>query len=240
MTAALSDPAPTSMLDRFTVIIDCFAGGTQLLTLDEIAGRTGLPRSSAHRILEQLVRLGWLTHCVRGYGLGVRALPSSATAVSDLTLRTAAAPALHRLLMRTGAVVHLGAVDRGDIVHLDKLGGSAAERVPTAVGARAPAHGVALGIAALAAMSPEDVETALEQGGSGFRPGPRWWAELHRVRDGVVVRDGDHTAGMVSVAAAVGAGASVGIVVEATRFTHRHRHLVVEAAAETRKVLGRG
>ena len=104
----------------------------------------------------------------------------------------------------------------------------------------APAHRVALGIAALAAMSPEGVETALEQGGSGFRPGPRWWAELHRVRDGVVVRDGDHTAGMVSVAAAVGAGASVGIVVEATRFTHRHRHLVVEAAAETRKVLGRG
>ena len=240
MTAALSDPAPTSMLDRFTVIIDCFAGGTQLLTLDEIAGRTGLPRSSAHRILDQLVRLGWLTHCVRGYGLGVRALPSPATGVSDLTLRTAAAPALHRLLMRTGAVVHLGAVDRGDIVHLDKLGGSAAERVSTAVGARAPAHRVALGIAALAAMSPEGVETALEQGGSGFRPGPRWWAELHRVRDGVVVRDGDHTAGMVSVAAAVGAGASVGIVVEATRFTHRHRHLVVEAAAETRKVLGRG
>ena len=61
MTAALSDPAPTSMLDRFTVIIDCFGGGAQLLTLDEIAGRTGLPRSSAHRILEQLVRLGWLT-----------------------------------------------------------------------------------------------------------------------------------------------------------------------------------
>ena len=116
--------------------------------------------------------------------------------LQGVTLRTAAAPALHRLLMRTGAVVHLGAVDRGDIVHLDKLGGSAAERVPTAVGARAPAHRVALGIAALAAMSPEEVETALEQGGSGFRPGPRWWAELHRVRDGVVVRDGDHTAGM--------------------------------------------
>lgn len=240
MTAALSDPAPTSMLDRFTVIIDCFAGGTQLLTLDEIAGRTNLPRSSAHRILDQLVRLGWLTHCIRGYGLGVRASPSPVTAVSDLTLRTAAAPSLHRLLMRTGAVVHLGAVDRGDIVHLDKLGGSAAERVPTAVGARAPAHRVALGIAALAAMSPEDVETALEQGGSGFRPGPRWWAELHRARGSVVVRGGDHGAGMVSAAAGVGSGASVGIVVEATRFTHRHRSLVVEAAAGIKKVLGRG
>lgn len=237
MTAALSDPAPTSMLDRFTVIIDCFAGGAHLLTLDEIAGRTCLPRSSAHRILDQLVRLGWLTHCVRGYGLGVRALPSPA---GDLRLRTAAAPSLHRLLMRTGAVVHLGAVDRGDVVYLDKLGGSAAERVPTAVGARAPAHRVALGIAALSAMSPEDVETALEQGGSGFQPGPRWWAEVHRARDGVAVRDGDHAAGMASAAAAVGAGASVGIVIETSRFTHRHRSLVVAAAAEIRTVLRRG
>ena len=237
MTAAATGVAPSSMLDRFTLIIDCFAGGSGLLTLDEIAGRTGLPRSSAHRILDQLVRLDWLTHCARGYGLGVRAMPWPAPAVHDLELRGAAAPVLHALQMRTGATVHLGALDRGDVVHVDRLGGSMGAPIPTAVGARSPAHRVALGIAALAGITPEDVEIALQQGGSGFRPGPRWWRELHRARSAVTVRDGDYAAGMVSVAAPVGGGTSIGIVAPAERFTDRFGSLVAAAAARIRRDL---
>ncbi len=239
MTAVLTSIAPSSMLDRFTVIIDCFDGGAGLLTLDEIAGRTGLPRSSAHRILDQLVRLEWLTHCARGYGLGVRARPWPTVPAGDMGLR-AAAPALHDLLMHTGAVVHLGMLDRGDIVHLDKLGGPAAAQVPTAVGARVPAHRVALGVAALAGIAPEDVITEINQGGSGFEPGPRWWAELHRARSAVVIRDDDYTTGMVSAAAAVGCRAAVGIVASPARLGHRERCLVAAAAAQiTRRLATR-
>ncbi|MDY6997699.1 MAG: helix-turn-helix domain-containing protein [Actinomycetota bacterium] len=237
MTATLSGIPPSSMLDRFTVIIDCFGGGTELLTLDEIAARTGLPRSSAHRILDQLVRLDWLTHCARGYGLGLRALPWPVDPAGDIRIRAAAAPALHELLMRTGAVVHLGVLDRGDIVHLDKLGGSMSARVPTAVGMRRPAHDLALGIAALAGLAPEEAATELDQGRSGFAPGPRWWRELHRARAAAVVCDGDYAAGLVAVAATVGGRASVGIVTTADRVTHRERSLVGAAAARIRRAL---
>ena len=237
MTAAATGVVPSSMLDRFTVIIDCFAGGSVLLTLDEIAARTGLPRSSAHRILDQLVRLNWLTHCARGYGLGMRAMPWATPAVHDLGLRAAAAPVLHELQMHTGAAVHLGALDRGEIVHVDRIGGPTGASVPTAVGARAPAHRVALGVAALAGIAPEDAEAALEQSGSGFRPGPRWWGELHRARSAVTVRDGDYAAGLASAAAPVGGGTSIGIVTLAERFTHRHVSLVAAAAARIRRDL---
>ena len=73
MTAALSDTVSASMLDRFTAIIDAFDDAAGGLTLDQIAGRTGLPRSTTHRILDQLVRLRWLTHAGRGYRLRARA-----------------------------------------------------------------------------------------------------------------------------------------------------------------------
>lgn len=240
MTVALSGAAPSSMLDRFTVIIDCFAGRTELLTLDEIACRTGLPRSSAHRILDQLVRLDWLTHCTRGYGLGVRALPWPVAPVGDLRLRAAAAPVLHELLMRTGAVVHLGVLDRGEIVHLDKLGGPASTQIPSTVGMRRPAHDLALGLAALAGISPEEAATEIDQGGSGFRPGPRWWRDLHRVRGAALVRDGDYACDMMSVAAPVGGGVAVGIVTAPTGSTYRHRSLVAAAARRISHELCRG
>ena len=41
MTAAFSD-TPASMLERFTAIIDSFIDDTAVLTLDQIAMRTGL------------------------------------------------------------------------------------------------------------------------------------------------------------------------------------------------------
>ncbi len=43
MTAALTDTAPASMLDRFTAIIDAFEDTSAGLTLDQIAARAHLP-----------------------------------------------------------------------------------------------------------------------------------------------------------------------------------------------------
>ncbi len=108
MTAALTDTAPASMLDRFTAIIDAFEDASAALTLDQIAARARLPRSTTHRILDQLVRLRWLTHSGRGYRLGARTSSWGTGESADARLRSVAAPVLHDLQMRTGAVVHLG------------------------------------------------------------------------------------------------------------------------------------
>ena len=94
MTAALSDTAPASMLDRFTAIIDAFEDISAGLTLDQIAARAHLPRSTTHRILDQLVRLQWLTHSGRGYRLGARTSAWGAGDSADVRLRSVAAPVL--------------------------------------------------------------------------------------------------------------------------------------------------
>ena len=79
------------MLDRFTAIIDAFEDTSAGLTLDQIAARAHLPRSTTHRILDQLVRLQWLTHSGRGYRLGARTSAWGSGDSADVRLRSVAA-----------------------------------------------------------------------------------------------------------------------------------------------------
>ena len=48
---------PPSMIERMTLILDAFDGRAARLTLEEVVCRTQLPRSTVHRILDQLVKL---------------------------------------------------------------------------------------------------------------------------------------------------------------------------------------
>ena len=149
---------PPSMVERMTLILDEFAARTTRLTLEEVARRTHLPRSTAHRILDQLVKLRWLDHTSFGYCLGRRSLSLGGGGDDHAEVRVAAAPLLHQLSVQTGLVVHLAVLDEAEIVYLDKVGGRFAAAVPSRVGGRAPAHCTALGKAMLAWFQPEEVE----------------------------------------------------------------------------------
>lgn len=155
---AVQHRVASSMVERLTLIMDAFDRPHRRLTLEEVVSRSGLPRSTTHRILDQLVRMLWLDHSSLGYTLGPRALSLGGRELGHSVLRAAAAPHLHRMAMQTGMVVHLAALDGNEIYYLDKLGGQAAAAVPSAVGLRAPSHCTAVGKAILAAMSPEHVD----------------------------------------------------------------------------------
>jgi DNA-binding IclR family transcriptional regulator len=154
---AMPEP-PASMVERMTLIMDAFAGPHTRLTLEDVTRRTNLPRSTAHRILDQLVRLEWLDRTPLGYGLGKRALGLGGKGGSNFEIREAAAPLLQNLYVRTGMVVHLAVLENSDVFYLDKIGGRFALAVPSRVAGRAPAHCTALGKAILAWLQPEQVE----------------------------------------------------------------------------------
>lgn len=153
---------PPSMVERMTLILDAFTGRSTRLTLEDVARCTHLPRSTAHRILDQLVRLNWLDHTSFGYSLGKRALGLGGRDGSHGEIREAAAPLLHNLQLRTGMVVHLAVLDGPEVFYLDKVGGRFALSVPSRVGGRAPAHCTALGKAILAWLEPEQVDALID------------------------------------------------------------------------------
>ncbi|MFI6712276.1 IclR family transcriptional regulator [Nonomuraea sp. NPDC050478] len=226
---------PPSMVERMTLIMDAFAGRAALLTLEDVARRTRLPRSTAHRILDQLVRLDWLEHTSSGYRLGRRALGLGGDGGHG-RIREAAAPLLHELQLSTGLVVHLAVLDGADVRFLDKAGGPFARSVPSRVGGRAPAHATALGRAILAWLEPERVEALIGDPGSLHQ-------ELHRVRQrrGLAFERGDCFPGIASVAAAIrgpeGPVAGISLAGDSRAPLERVAPLVRDAARQASRAL---
>jgi DNA-binding IclR family transcriptional regulator len=140
---------PSAVLDRISLILDAFDGPGRL-TLAQVVRRTGLPRSSAHRMLERLVQLRWLRRDGRDYELGMRLVELGSLAVHQDRLHRAAIPRLHELHAATGLVVHLAVLDGSDVVYLEKVGSRLAAAIPTRVGGRRPANCAAVGKAILA------------------------------------------------------------------------------------------
>ncbi|WP_405393797.1 IclR family transcriptional regulator [Microbispora hainanensis] len=241
--AATPAPLPQSMVERMTLIMDAFTGRSTRLTLEDVARRTHLPRSTAHRILDQLVRLDWLDHTSSGYSLGKRALGLGGRDGGHGEIREAAAPLLHRLQIRTGMVVHLAVLDGAEIFYLDKVGGRFALSVPTRVGGRAPAHCTALGKAMLAWLEPEQVEALID--GHISRLTNRTIGdigtlhqELNRIRQrrGLAFERGERFPGISCVAAAVrgpeGPVAGISLVGDARTPLEQVAPLVADAARQ--------
>lgn len=201
---------PPSMVERMSMILGAFASPTARLTLEQVATATGLPRSTTHRILDQLVQLEWLTHTTSGYSLGRRSLALGGGDKADNELRAAAAPYLHGLQQRTGLVAHLASLDGAQVCYLDKIGGRFAATVPSRVGGRAPAHSTALGKAMLAWFERDEVEQRLAAGLDRFTGRTigdlgTLHLELERIRlrGGIAYECGETSPQIACVAAAV-------------------------------------
>ncbi|QMU23092.1 IclR family transcriptional regulator [Gordonia rubripertincta] len=143
-----SDDFSPAVIDRAAVLLEEFRDGGDL-TLSQLSNRTGLPRSSAHRLLSQLVELGWVERHGQTYTLGRSLFEWGALARRRSGLQEIAHPFLNELYATTGLVVHLGVLEGNDVRILDKVGyGPIA--LPTRIGGLQPARRTALGKALLA------------------------------------------------------------------------------------------
>ncbi|OBK30534.1 IclR family transcriptional regulator [Mycobacterium asiaticum] len=202
---AADSATPSAVIDRISLVLDAFDGPGRL-TLAQIVRRTGLPRSSAHRMLERLVQLRWLRRSGRDYELGMRLVELGSLAVHQDRLVRAAKPLLAELHRATRLVVHLAVLDGTDVVYLEKLGDRVSDGLPTRVGGRAPAHCTAVGKAMLA-FAGEDAEVDLQarQTRYSIATSSQLAVELARVRaHGIAFEREESLLGFGCVAAPIG------------------------------------
>lgn len=242
---------PSSMVERMTLILDAFDCPPTKLSLEELAGRTNLPRSTVHRILDQLVKLDWLERSSLGYGIGRRAHGLGVNTDSDHGhIRQAAAEHLRQLHLRTGMVIHLAVLDGPDELILDKLGGRFAASLPSRVGGRIPAHCTPAGRAMLAFLDPESVDGLLDDHLRNSASARGWslstlHQDLNRIRQrhGVSIdRASDRprwfAAAAVAIRGADGQLASISVCPEqGARILDRAVPLLVEAGRRISRVL---
>ena len=154
------DGQASTVVGRLEAILASFNGCDHALGVSEISHRVGLPKSTVHRLANQLCAVGWLERNSGGYRIGLKLLELGSVALQRTGLREAAYKHLHSLAMRTGLVVHLGILDHGEVVYLDRVTTTRVS-LPTRVGGREPAYCTALGKVMLAFEDPASQASAL-------------------------------------------------------------------------------
>ncbi len=129
----------------------------------EIAEAVGLSKSTVHRLLSSMHARGYVdkneddgTYCI-----GVKLVEIVSTHINNLELQTEARPILNELNDTLGLTVHLGILDRHEVVYVEKMDTAPNLRRYAQIGLRVPAQGSALGICLLASMSGEEQEFAM-------------------------------------------------------------------------------
>ena len=145
----------TQSLTRGLALIECVAEGTT--DVKGIALRLGSPRSTVTRMLASLVAEGYLHHIpYHGYLLGPKLIRLGQLAQESRPLVALARPHLEALRTETRDTLHLGVIEQGDVVYLDKLAGTRGLEMRSRVGARMPVASTGLGKALMMCLPEAD------------------------------------------------------------------------------------
>lgn len=151
-------------ISRAISVLECLGAADRALGVSELARRTGISKSSAHRIAAELVENGLIERQGTGYRLGLRLFELGQRAPRLRDLRDAARPFMSDLREAAGHSVHLAVLDGDSVVYLDVLRSPTGPPLPTRAGGRWPAHGTGIGKAILAFSPAEVVDRVLAAG----------------------------------------------------------------------------
>ncbi|PPK97914.1 DNA-binding IclR family transcriptional regulator [Kineococcus xinjiangensis] len=240
-----------SVTSRVLAVLGAFDADHAELPLTAVAERSGLPLSTAHRLVAELTAWGALTRTAGGsYRVGLRLWELGQLAPGSW--RELAHPWLQELSAATRENVHLAVCDGTEVLYVEKVHGRRAVPIASRVGGRLPLHTTGVGKVLLAWRGAEFVHTYLAR--ELERPTPYALTEpgrLHRELEEVRRRGWASTAeemtlGSCSLAVPVrrGGGASgrvvaaVGVVVAASRTQELPR--LLPALLRTAEGIGRG
>ncbi len=133
------DGGVLSQLEKSALVLDAFPGGSAL-TLAQVCTRTGLARSTVHRLLVDLATLGWIGRSGNTFELGIGLFELGERVAVKHRLRTAAMPFMQDLYAVTGQTVHLAVRNRFDAVYIEKLSGHIPLPLPSQIGGRLPPY----------------------------------------------------------------------------------------------------
>jgi DNA-binding IclR family transcriptional regulator len=232
-----------SVLARALTLLRAFDEFHAALPLADLTRRSGLPRSTAHRLATELVSLGLLDRLDDGrYVIGTGLWELGELSPVSLRLREVALPHLLELYEATGENVHLGIRVDDAALYVARVAGPRSIPTLSRMGGRLPLHTTGIGRAMLAAS--DDAWLAEYWRQPRDRETVHSIVEEHALRErvedarrlGYAVTRQEQSLGNVSIAAALPPvpglpPSAVGIVVHLARAQEsRLAPLVVRAA----------
>ncbi|MBV6761610.1 IclR family transcriptional regulator [Rhodococcus opacus] len=139
-----------SVLARTVRIVESFRSDDSLLTVSEIARRSGLHISTTSRLIDELVGCGWLEREDRKVRIGVRLWEVASRASPTLGLREAAMPFMEDLHAVVGQHTQLGVLEGDEVLFIERLTAPGAVVNYTRIAGRMPLHVSSSGLVLLA------------------------------------------------------------------------------------------
>jgi len=152
-----------SVAERTLRILGTFREGRVRQTLSELSRRSGVPLTTTHRIVGELVTWGALEQDVGGrYRIGLRLWEVASLAPRSMGLQSLARPFLSDLYELTKYSVHLAVLEGTEAVFVDRFQSPHQTHLRPRVGGRYPLHATAVGLVLLAHSSSEFQDDVLE------------------------------------------------------------------------------
>ena len=128
-------------IDRALDIIEVLSQENEGLGVTEIAGRIGLPKSTAHRIITTMAGRGYLNKTDRGtYKIGLKLIEAVSCYINSLELQTEARPYVAQTTSELGLTSHLGVLDGDQVIYIEKMDVFSNVRMYSQIGVRVHAY----------------------------------------------------------------------------------------------------
>jgi IclR family acetate operon transcriptional repressor len=205
-----SAPTPAKNLIKGLQILTMIAERDEGLSLSEVSRLSGVPKPTAHRLINVLLECGMIRSGPKDrYLVGPQCLILGNRFLNGLDLRQEAQDLLRELARDTMETCHLGIKEGTRIVYIEKVESPHAVRMYSRVGATNPVHSTALGRAILAYCGEDTVEAVIDSGLECRTPNTitdpnRFRANLAEIKErGFAVDDVENEEGIRCVAAPV-------------------------------------
>ena len=150
-----------SILGKAFAILGAFTHGPRMLSLSQISRRSGVSKSTTHRVLAMLVELGAIERSGTEYRMGA-VMFSYGSRSPEVALRDAALTHLESLFLQTRQTVHFAVLRKQEVLYLERLS-TRLVISPATVGGCMPAHLTGVGKALLAYASTEIINRYLDR-----------------------------------------------------------------------------
>src|SRR3712207_5458591 len=134
-----------SVVGKLDVILGAFSSEDDDVSLAELVRRTGLPKTTLHRLCQVLTTGGFLERHDGHYRLGLRLFELGQRVPRQRILRDAARPFMQKLLYQTQAVIHLAVLDGLEALVVERLSPFTLPTRHTQIAGRMPLHCTAAG-----------------------------------------------------------------------------------------------
>ncbi len=148
------------LIDRLLDILELLSLEKDGLGVTEIGNRTGLHKSTVHRIVSALAERGYIEKVPERsvYKIGLKLVDISSVYLNSVELKTEATPYLRGLAAKFGQPAHLAILDGTDAVYIDKVDTLSNIRLYSQIGRRIPVYCSALGKCLLSGLYEVEIE----------------------------------------------------------------------------------